>query len=44
MPALFAERPEHAFVIGFGTGVTAGTLAELEEVEERDDRGDLVGA
>jgi spermidine synthase len=33
VPALFAERPEHAFVIGFGTGVTAGTLAEFEEVE-----------
>ena len=24
VPALFAERAEHAFVIGFGTGVTAG--------------------
>jgi spermidine synthase len=33
VPALFAERPEHAFVIGFGTGVTAGTLAEFEEVK-----------
>ncbi|MGH7337503.1 MAG: fused MFS/spermidine synthase, partial [Myxococcota bacterium] len=32
VPALFAERPEHAFVIGFGTGVTAGTLAGFEEV------------
>ena len=27
VPALFAERAEHAFVIGFGTGVTAGELA-----------------
>jgi spermidine synthase len=33
VPALFAERPEHAFVIGFGTGVTAGTLAQFEEVK-----------
>ncbi len=33
VPALFAEHPEHAFVIGFGTGVTAGTLAEFEEVK-----------
>jgi spermidine synthase len=33
VPALFAERAEHAFVIGFGTGVTAGVLAELEETQ-----------
>jgi spermidine synthase len=33
VPALFAERPEHAFVIGFGTGVTAGTLAQLDEIK-----------
>jgi len=33
VPALFAERPEHAFVIGFGTGVTAGTLGQLEEMK-----------
>jgi spermidine synthase len=34
LPALFAERPERAFVIGLGTGVTAGELAALEEVRE----------
>ena len=28
-PAMLAERPERAFVIGFGTGVTAGELAAL---------------
>jgi spermidine synthase len=33
LPALFAERAEHAFVIGFGTGVTAGELVRLEEVK-----------
>ena len=29
LPALFADRTESAFVIGFGTGITAGYLAEL---------------
>ena len=29
VPALIAERAETAFVIGFGTGITAGYLAEL---------------
>jgi spermidine synthase len=33
VPALFAERLDHAFVIGFGTGVTAGVLTELEETQ-----------
>ncbi len=33
VPALLAERVEHAFVIGYGTGVTAGELAALDEVE-----------
>jgi spermidine synthase len=33
VPAMFAEHPQQAFVIGFGTGVTAGTLAEFEEVQ-----------
>ena len=30
VPALFTARMEHAFVIGFGTGVSAGLLASLE--------------
>jgi SAM-dependent methyltransferase len=30
VPALLAESPERAFVIGYGTGVTAGELAALE--------------
>jgi spermidine synthase len=30
LPALLAERTESAFVIGLGTGVTAGELAALE--------------
>jgi SAM-dependent methyltransferase len=34
LPALFAERNERAFVIGFGTGITAGYLAELEAMRE----------
>jgi spermidine synthase len=33
LPALFAERVEHAFAIGFGTGITAGELAELAETQ-----------
>jgi spermidine synthase len=33
LPALFAARPAHAFVIGFGTGTTVGALTELDEVE-----------
>jgi spermidine synthase len=34
VPALFADPPREAFVIGFGTGVTAGVLAQLPEVEK----------
>jgi predicted membrane-bound spermidine synthase len=34
LPALVAERPERAFVIGWGTGVTVGELAALEETRE----------
>ena len=34
VPALFAENPERCFVIGWGTGVTAGELAALDEVRE----------
>jgi predicted membrane-bound spermidine synthase len=34
LPALMAERHERAFVIGWGTGVTAGELAALEETRE----------
>ncbi len=32
LPALFAGNPEHAFVIGWGTGVTVGELAKLADV------------
>jgi spermidine synthase len=34
LPSLFAERAETAFVIGFGTGVTAGELSELRSMRE----------
>jgi spermidine synthase len=34
LPALFAERAERAFVVGYGTGVTAGELAALESMRE----------
>lgn len=34
LPALFKDRVERAFVIGFGTGVTAGELAALDSVDE----------
>jgi spermidine synthase len=33
VPALFAEQAEQAFVIGFGTGVSAGELAALPSIE-----------
>ncbi len=33
VPALFADHVEHAFVIGFGTGITAGQLAALDETQ-----------
>jgi len=32
VPALFAERAEQAFVIGYGTGVTAGELGALDSI------------
>ncbi len=34
LPALFAERCETAFVIGFGTGMSAGELAALDSTNE----------
>jgi predicted membrane-bound spermidine synthase len=34
LPALMAERPERAFVIGWGTGVTTGELAALQGTRE----------
>lgn len=34
VPALLAEDPKRAFVIGYGTGVTAGELAALDSMEE----------
>jgi len=34
LPALLAREPRRAFVIGFGTGVTAGELASLDPVRE----------
>ena len=34
VPALMAERHERGFVIGLGTGVTAGELASLDETRE----------
>jgi spermidine synthase len=33
VPALLAERTESCFVIGYGTGVTAGELAALDSVQ-----------
>jgi spermidine synthase len=34
LPALLAERAERAFVIGYGTGVSAGEFAALESARE----------
>jgi spermidine synthase len=34
IPALLSERPQRAFVVGYGTGVTVGELAALPEVEK----------
>jgi spermidine synthase len=34
LPALFVDRPEHAFVIGYGTGVSAGEIAALDTLLE----------
>ncbi len=36
IPALMAERIEKTFVVGYGTGVTAGELASLDAVESVD--------
>jgi hypothetical protein len=36
IPALLVEDPKDAFVIGFGTGVTAGELAVLESIQRVD--------
>jgi spermidine synthase len=33
IPALLAREPTRAFVIGFGTGITAGSLAGLDEMQ-----------
>jgi spermidine synthase len=34
LPALFCDSPQRSFVVGFGTGVTVGELAALEESRE----------
>jgi len=34
LPALFIDEPKRGFVIGFGTGVSAGELAALDSIEE----------
>jgi len=34
LPALFAEKAQRAFVIGYGTGFTVGEIAALDENEE----------
>ncbi len=36
LPALFAETPKDACIIGFGTGITIGTLALYPEVKNID--------
>jgi SAM-dependent methyltransferase len=36
LPAMFADTNESAFVIGFGTGVTAGELAQLPTMKRVD--------
>jgi spermidine synthase len=33
LPALFTDDPSNAFVIGWGTGTTAGELAHIQDVE-----------
>jgi len=33
LPALFAEKAERAFVVGWGTGITAGQLARFESMQ-----------
>jgi predicted membrane-bound spermidine synthase len=34
VPAWLAQQSERAFVVGYGTGVTAGELAQLDDVRE----------
>ena len=34
LPALFADRMERAFVVGYGLGMTAGELASLASMRE----------
>ncbi len=34
LPALFSQQAEHGFVIGFGTGVTAGELAQIPTMQD----------
>jgi spermidine synthase len=34
IPSLLSERPVRAFVIGYGTGITAGTLAGIDSIEK----------
>ena len=34
LPALFVDRPEHGFVIGFGTGVTVGEMGALDTMRD----------
>jgi spermidine synthase len=36
LPAMLAEKAERAFVIGWGTGITAGELASFESMREVD--------
>ena len=43
IPALLAREPARSFVVGYGTGVTAGELAALEDVARGDRRRDLSG-
>ncbi|MBW2713638.1 MAG: fused MFS/spermidine synthase [Deltaproteobacteria bacterium] len=33
LPALFADEPKEAFIIGYGTGMSVGTLASLPSLE-----------
>ncbi len=34
IPAMIADQPERSFVIGYGTGVTAGELGSLDQMKE----------
>ena len=33
VPALLAREPRHAFVVGYGTGVSAGALGSIDSIE-----------